>query len=105
MPTTTPIANAATGAVVSARSGFAIRVLAWSFSWSGTTNLKWQSSGGPTDLTGLFYGVANSQFSSGGLGLDQNRGHFQTLSGEALNLNNSGSVAVGGHVVWEYVSQ
>ena len=104
MPTTA-ISNAATGTVVAAQAGYAVRVYAFALSWSGTTNLKWQSHTTPTDLTGLFYGVVNSQVNSPSLGLNVHMGQFETLVGEALDLNNSASVAVGGYVVWEYVSK
>jgi hypothetical protein len=102
MPSTTIIATSATTTLVPGKAGYAVRVLAWSLSFSGAVNCKFQSHVTPTDLTGLFYGGANVQAVSPSLGSDVNRGHFQSLIGEALDINLSAAVAVGGYVIWEY---
>lgn len=103
---TAAIAASASGdnQVVAAVAGKRIRVYAGVFSFAGSVNAKWRS--GTTDLTGLYYGAANSQVSLdfGGEGLGGMRGHFETAQGEALNVNLSTNVAVGGHVVYELVS-
>lgn len=90
------ITAASSGAneVVAAVTGKRIRVVSYLLSAAGTVNAKWQSAS--TDLTGLHYMVANNQvpvpFSP--------VGYFETASGEALNLNLSGAIAVGGHVAY-----
>lgn len=86
----------ATGEVVAAVTSKKIRVLSYQLSYSGTVNAKWQSHVTPTDLSGLLYGVAGSIVNSGFSPL----GHFETIAGEALDLNLSGSVAVGGHLTY-----
>ena len=50
----------------------------------------------PTDLTGLAYLTANGGYVVPYYG----GGHFQTLSGESLDLNLSAAVAVGGWLVY-----
>jgi hypothetical protein len=84
----------ATGEVVAAVSGKKIRVLAARLSAAGTVNTKWQSAS--TDKTGLSYFVANSyaELSYSPVGW------FETVAGEALNLNLSASIAVGGMIVY-----
>lgn len=75
-----------------------LRVLAAFLSFAGTVNVKWRSN--TTDLTGLTYGIANS-----GLVLPYNKaGWFETASGQALNLNLSASVGVGGAVQYVEVA-
>lgn len=59
---------------------------------NGTVNVKFQSHVTPTDLTGLFYLVANAGFV---LPFNQ-YGWFRTVSGEALDINLSAAIAVGG---------
>lgn len=60
---------------------------------NGGVNVKFQSgTGSPTDLTGLYYLTSNT-----GLVANENRyGWFQTIPGEDLYINLSGSVGVGG---------
>ena len=61
---------------------------------NAAVNVKFQSHTTPTDLTGLFYLAAN-----GGFVLPYNEaGWFSTLAGEALDINLSGAIAVGGVV-------
>lgn len=78
--------------VVAAVGGKKIRVLSWTLVCSGAVNVKWQSAVTPTDLTGLHYFAANG----GASPAFDPFGHFQTLTGEALNINLSGATAVGG---------
>jgi len=73
-------------------SGKKIRVIALVLTSNGTVNVKFQSSTTPTDKTGLFYEVANTGFS---MPLNP-YGWFETISGEALNINLSAAIAVGG---------
>lgn len=70
-----------------------IRVLSLKLTANGAVNAKWRSN--TTDKTGLSY------FAAAGDGevLPFNQcGWFETAAGEALNLNLSGAVAVGGHI-------
>lgn len=78
--------------IVAAVVGKKIRVLSYAFVSSGTVNVKWQSNA--TDLSGLMYFIANTGISSG----YNPKGHFETVAGEALQLNLSGAVPVGGHI-------
>ena len=79
-------------ALISAVTGKKIRVLSLVLMANAAVNVKFQSHSGPTDLTGLFYLAANGGFSVGFSPL----GHFETGSGEQLDINLSGAVAVGG---------
>jgi len=80
--------------IVSAVTGKKIRVLHYVVSASGSVNWKWKS-GASTDLTGLSYGVANTNLSA-----VSPAGLFETAAGQPLNLNLSAAVAVGGHVTY-----
>ncbi len=82
--------------VVAAVTSKRIRVLRWSLSSNGAVNVKWQSHVTPTDLTGLHY---LTQFASAG-GSYCPQGIFQSISGEALDINLSGSIAVGGELTY-----
>lgn len=73
-----------------------IRVLAAAFMSNGTVNAKFQSGAGGTDLTGLFYMVANT----GGVLPYNPAGWFETGSNTLLNFNLSGAVAVGGCITY-----
>lgn len=85
--------------VVAATGGKRIRVLRWSLSANGTVNVKFQSHVTPTDLTGLHYMVANATAGGSYCPL----GIFQTISGEALDINLSAAVAVGGELTYVLV--
>lgn len=80
--------------IVAAVATKSILVLSYVLISNGTVNTKWRSAN--TDLSGLFYLVANTGASSG----YNQYGHFMTATGEALNLNLSGGVAVGGHLTY-----
>ena len=84
--------------VVSAVTGKKIRVLAYALVASGAVNAKWRSA--TTDKTGLLYLVANTGVATANSPV----GLFETAVNEALNLNLSGAVAVGGHLVYIEVS-
>lgn len=72
-----------------------IRVLTYMLSVSAAVNAKFQSSTAG-DLTGLFYFAANSGATAGFCQV----GHFETVAGEDLQLNLSGAVPVGGHLLY-----
>lgn len=76
--------------IVAAVTGKKIRVLSYMVSKSDAVNMKFRS--GTTDITGLLYNGAAPSFSP--------VGHFETAAGAALNINLSGAVAVGGHLVY-----
>lgn len=82
--------------VVAAVTSKRIRVLYWELIANGTVNVKFQSHVTPTDITGLKYLVANTGINSGAVPW----GTFQTIAGEALDINLSASVAVGGELVY-----
>lgn len=77
-------------------AGMKIRVMAANVIASAPVNVKWQSSTGPLDLTGLAYLTAN-----GGYILPYNPiGWFQTLAGDDLLVNLSGGTPIGGHITY-----
>jgi hypothetical protein len=93
------IAVSSSGAneIVTAVTSKKIRVLAWEVAVNAAVNFKWQSDGSPTDLTGLYYTASQGQ----GVARAFNPvGYFETVAGEALDLNLSGAVAVGGSLVY-----
>jgi hypothetical protein len=77
-------------AVVAAVTGKKIRVLRMGYTAAGTVNVKWQSNS--TDLTGLETMVAGAK----GGGAYCQVGLIETAAGEALNVNLSAAVQVGG---------
>jgi hypothetical protein len=81
-------------AVVALVSGKKIRVLRWGLTSNGAVNVKWRSN--TTDVTGPRY---LTQFASAG-GSYCPVGIFETAAGEALNINLSAAVAVGGELVY-----
>ena len=82
--------------IVAAVTAKKLRVVAAQLIANGTVNAKWQSGAGGTDLTGLAYCVANT-----GYVLPFNpAGWFETASNTLLNLNLSGSIAVGGSITY-----
>jgi hypothetical protein len=82
--------------IVAAVTSKKIRVIALKLVANAAVNVKWQSHVTPTDKTGLSYLAAN-----GGEVLPANQwGWFETITGEALDINLSGAVAVGGHLTY-----
>lgn len=79
--------------IVALVGGKKIRVLAWDVKVNAAVNFKWQSHVTPTDLTGLYY---NSAQGDGVARAFCPVGYFETVVGEALDINLSGAVAVGG---------
>jgi hypothetical protein len=92
------ITSAASGdnTVVAAVAGKKIQVERFVISSSGTVNAKWRS--GTTDISGLLYMVANSGVTCPGSGSEY---WLETAAGQALVLNLSAAIAVGGLVVYE----
>lgn len=90
------ISLATSGQIVAAVTSKKIRVLQLVLTANAAVNAKFQSHVTPTDLTGLLYLGIDTVVSTGYSPV----GHFETLSGEALDLNLSGSVAVGGYLTY-----
>jgi hypothetical protein len=82
--------------IVAAVTSKKIRVLSYVITTNAAVNAKFQSHVTPTDKTGLIYGGANGGVSSGYSPV----GHFETVAGEALDINLSAAVAVGGHLTY-----
>lgn len=92
------ISASASGAntLVAAVASKQIRVLQFTLVTAGAVNVKFQSHVTPTDLTGLMDFSANGGISAPFCPV----GLFQTVSGEALDLNLSAAVNVGGWLVY-----
>jgi hypothetical protein len=83
-------ASSGNNTLLAAVTGKKIRVLSVAMSFSGTVNAKFQSGASGTDISKLFYGVANTQ-----VVLPFNPvGWFETASATLLNLNISAATAV-----------
>lgn len=82
--------------VVAAVTGKKIQVERFLIMSSGSVNAKWRS--GTTDISGLLYLVANSGATAPGFGSEY---WLETVAGQALVLNLSAAVPVGGLVVYE----
>jgi hypothetical protein len=85
--------------IVAAHAGKKIRLIAWWLTSNGTVNAKWRSAN--TDKSGLAYLVANAGVSVPAIDDGSEEVWVETAAGEALNLNLSGAVAVGGQAVYE----
>lgn len=82
--------------VIAAVTSKKIRVLALSMIANGTVNIKFQTGTGGTDLTGLYYLLANT-----GAVLPFNPvGWFESASGVLLNANLSAAIAIGGSITY-----
>lgn len=95
---TVPIVAASSGdnVLVAAATGKKIRVHGYELSASAAVNAKFRS--GTTDVTGLMYAAAAGPFGDAQDRAGDTDGLFETVAGQALNLNLSGAVAVGGWV-------
>lgn len=82
--------------VVAAVTSKKIRVLRWRVSANGSVNVKWQSHVTPTDISGLSYGTQYKDCGGGFCPV----GHFETVAGEALDINLSAAVAVSGELTY-----
>lgn len=78
--------------IVAAVAGKKIRVLSYMFISSGTVTAKWQSSG--TDVSGAMAFIANTGVSSG----YNPKGHFETVTEEALEINQNSTAVLAGHL-------
>ncbi len=92
--------------LVAAVTGYAIRVTSFVLTYSAAVNAKFTDGAGGTNLCGLLYGVGTgpppvSQAVPG----DVQRGLFATAKGNALVLNLSGAVPVGGLITYELIGQ
>jgi hypothetical protein len=85
--------------IVAAVGGKRVRVLRWRLSANGIVNVKWQSHIAPTDISGLSYCTQYKDAGGGYCPL----GHFQSVLGEALDLNLSAGVAVSGELTYVLV--
>ncbi len=78
--------------IVGASSGNKIKVTSWNFMANGTVNAKFTDGAGGSDLTGLYYMIANT-----GISVPYNpEGYIITSTNTALVLNLSAAIAVGG---------
>lgn len=85
-----------TSQVVAAVATKKIRVLTGFLVAAAAVSVKFQSAAIPTDLTGAMPFAAN-----GGLAIPYTElGQFDTIAGEALSINLSGAVAVGGAITY-----
>ena len=83
-----------------ASTGKKIRVISYVIVANAAVNVKFQSSTGSTDVTGLFYLSANGGIS----GAYAPTGHFQTTTNsDNLIISLSSAVAVGGHITYVLV--
>jgi hypothetical protein len=92
-------ASGATAVVAAQGSGNKIRVVQWDVKVNAAVNFKWQSAA--NDLTGLYY---NSSQGDGVARSFSPIGYFTTNANEALNINLSGAVAVGGALTYVVVT-
>jgi hypothetical protein len=83
--------------LVAAVAGKKIRVHAYELSASAAVNAKFKS-GASTDLTGLMYAAAAGAFGDAQDRPGDTDGLFETAAGQALVLNLSAAIAVGGWV-------
>lgn len=82
--------------IVSLTAGKSIYILRWSLTANGATNMNWQSHTTTANATGLHY---MTQFATAG-GSYCPAGIFKTTSGEALDINLTAAVAVGGELTY-----
>lgn len=83
--------------IVTAVAGKRLLLLQYNYMANGAVNVKWRTN--TTDLTGLAYLVANT----GKVAPFSPIGWCVTAAGEALVLNLSGAVAVGGELTYAEV--
>jgi len=93
------VSSAGDSQLVAAVANKRIRVINYALMANGTVNVKFR--GGADDKTGLLYLVANAGVAPG----EARYGHFQTGLGQALNINLSAAIAVGGHLTYVAVGE
>jgi hypothetical protein len=92
-------ASSGANVVIAAVTGKRIKVIAYVLKTKAAVDVKWQSAA--TDVTGLM--GLNSTDSGIVVPPSELSGWWTGGVGEALNLNLSGAVAVGGHVTYVLV--
>lgn len=105
----TPIDNAGASGdttLVPARSGFRVRALAYNLLAGGQANLKFTDGAGGTQIGGKYPLAAGTFVAAPMLTLAPGgpQGWFETTMGNALVMNVSAAVQVGGVLVYQYVS-
>lgn len=99
-PKFAPITASSSGAttIVAAVTAKQILVVGFTLTASAAVNAKWQSHTTTATATGLYYflGAASAPLPAGFMPV----GHFATVAGEALDINLSGAVAVGGSLTY-----
>ena len=99
-------ATASTITVVSAMAGKKIRVCNYVIVAGGSCNPYFATSTGTTKLTGAFPLAAQAGVSSGpapeSMGMSQ--GHFETNTGDSLQIVLDQSVQISGHLSYLYVN-
>lgn len=96
---TVQVSSSGDNTIVSATGGKRIRVLSCCLIANAAVNVKWRTSTGPTDITGLGYFAANGGYVKPFSPV----GWFQTGVGDSLILNLSAAQAVGGEIVYVLV--
>ncbi len=82
--------------IISAVTGKKLRILSYSIVCSGSTGFRWRSHTTTASATGNMVFSANGGISVG----NSPFGHFETVSGEALDVYLSTSASVGGHLTY-----
>lgn len=82
--------------VIAAVASKKLRILGFFLITNGAVNVNFQSHTTTTTKTGTLYCAANGGVSSG----FGQFGWFETVAGEALDINLSGAVSVGGQIVY-----
>lgn len=102
-----PINASASGdnTLVASVPGRRIRVMGYALSFSGTVNAQFTDGAGGSALAGLFYGAAGGNVKADAVPpvMGSQPGWFATSQGNALVLNLSAAVAVGGVLLVDYV--
>lgn len=88
--------------VVPGTQGKRIRVVAFVLSFGGVVDAIFQTSTGNVAIGGPYHGGAGATVPAAPMPINLGgiESHFDTAQGDALNLNLSAPVAVGGHVVY-----
>lgn len=93
----------ATGNVVAAITGKRIRLVSYVLVASGAGTVRWRSA--TTNLSGAMTVATGTPIVApfAPEGMAGQKGHLETATSEALNLEISGSIQVSGHLVYEAV--
>lgn len=85
--------------IVAAVAGKAIRVLQYAFVVDAAVGVAFEDGAGGTELSGQMAFAANGGIAPGFCPV----GHFQTSSGNALNMETDAEASVRGHIVYVLV--